>query len=154
MNYEIKRGDILYVNPGENCGSEQAGGRPAIVVSNDMGNRYASVITVVFLTTREKKPMPTHVQIRSSRYDSTALCEQVETVSKDRLGNYMATCSKDEMAEIDQAIAVALGLNNMENACSSDDEEDESVSESAITIKAERDVYKKLYEKLITSLMK
>lgn len=153
MNYEIKRGDILYVNPSETCGSEQAGGRPAIVVSNDMGNRYAPIITVVFLTTREKKPMPTHVQIRSSRYDSTAMCEQVETVSKDRLGNYMATCSKDEMAEIDQAIAVALGLN-MENVCSSNDEGSESVSESAITIKAERDVYKQLYEKLITSLLK
>ena len=108
---EIKRGDILYVNQSDSsCGSEQYGGRPAIVVSNDMCNRYSQVITVVFLTTKEKKPLPTHVQITSSRYDSTALCEQVESVSKERLGNYMATCSKEEMLEIDQAIAVALGL--------------------------------------------
>ena len=59
------------------AGSEQGGGRPAVVVSNDMCNRYSPVITVVFLTTREKKDLPTHVQIKSSRYDSTALCEQV-----------------------------------------------------------------------------
>lgn len=150
---EIKRGDILYVNQGNaSCGSEQYGGRPAIVVSNDMCNRYSQVITVVFLTTKEKKPLPTHVQITSSRYDSTALCEQVESVSKERLGNYMATCSKEEMIEIDQAIAVALGLK-LEN----EDEKrkaNANLGESDIAIKTERDVYKQLYERLISQLLK
>lgn len=47
---EIKRGDIYYVYPDNYIGSEQGGGRPAIVVSNDMGNRYAPIVSVVFLS--------------------------------------------------------------------------------------------------------
>lgn len=148
---EIKRGDIFYISPHESCGSEQGGGRPAVIVSNDMCNRYSPVITVVFLTTREKKDLPTHVQIKSSRYDSTALCEQVESVSKERLGNYMATCTKNEMSEIDRAIAVALDLNPKNEEAP---KETAGTDENNIAMRAELDVYKQLYEKLIASLLK
>lgn len=151
MDYDgIKRGDIIYVSQGTVCGSEQSGGRPAVVVSNNMCNRYSSVITVVFLTTRAKKPLPTHVQIRSSGCNSTALCEQVESISKERLRNYVARCTNDEMTEIDKAIAVALGLSLMQDK---PELETDDSAESTITILAERDVYKRLYEKMIDALL-
>lgn len=148
---EIKRGDIFYVYQYETCGSEQSGGRPAVVVSNDMCNRYSPVITVVFLTTREKKDLPTHVPIKSSRCDSTALCEQVESVSKERLGSYMASCTKKEMLDIDQAISVALGLTEKKE----EEAKDSNIEgESRVALKTERDVYKQLYEKLLASVLK
>lgn len=35
------RGQIYYVYPKDYTGSEQGGGRPAIIVSNDVGNEYS-----------------------------------------------------------------------------------------------------------------
>ena len=106
------RGQIYYVYPRgyEYTGSEQGGGRPAIIVSNDVGNEYSSVVEVVFLTTREKKPLPTHVKIASSRRPSIALCEQIETVDKGRIGSYINEISQAELKGIEKAILISLDI--------------------------------------------
>lgn len=106
------RGQIYYVYPRgyDYTGSEQGGGRPAIIVSNDVGNEYSSVVEVVFLTTREKKPLPTHVKIISSRCPSTALCEQIETVDKERIGSYINEISQAELKGIEKAILISLDI--------------------------------------------
>lgn len=85
---EIKRGDIWYVSKDNCTGCEQAAGRPAIIVSNEKNNACAETVEVVYLTTQPKKDLPTHVLIRSSERESTALCEQITTVSVDRLLGY------------------------------------------------------------------
>lgn len=106
------RGQIYYVYPRgyDYTGSEQGGGRPAIIVSNDVGNEYSSVVEVVFLTTREKKPLPTHVKIISARQPSIALCEQIETVDKGRIGNYINEVSQAELKGIEKAILISLDI--------------------------------------------
>ena len=106
------RGQIYYVYPRgyDYTGSEQGGGRPAIIVSNDVGNEYSSVVEVVFLTTREKKPLPTHVKIVSSKCPSVALCEQIETVDKGRIGNYINEVSQAELKGIEKAILISLDI--------------------------------------------
>lgn len=108
----MRRGDIYYIKvPLDVMGSEQGGNRPGIVVSNDIGNRHASVVEVVYLTgVHKKKHLPTHVRIRSSPHSSTALCEQVYTVHKERLGRYMGHINHAEQTEIDWALHISLGL--------------------------------------------
>ena len=54
--------------------------------------------------------MPTHVRIKSSPIPSIALCEQIETVYKKRIGKYLAKATMDEMKQIDKALAVSIGL--------------------------------------------
>lgn len=54
--------------------------------------------------------MPTHVRIKSSPIPSIALCEQIETVYKKRIGKYLAKVTMDEMKQIDKALAVSIGL--------------------------------------------
>lgn len=113
MNEQMyHRGQIYYVYPRgyEYTGSEQGGGRPAIIVSNDVGNEFSRVVEVVFLTTREKKPLPTHVKINSSRCPSIALCEQIETVDKERIGNYINEISQAELKGIEKAILISLDI--------------------------------------------
>lgn len=109
---EYYRGQIYYVNP--RCcgyrGSEQGGGRPAVIVSNDVGNGYSKVVEVVFLTTREKKPLPTHVAIGSARHPSIALCEQIETVDKRRIGRYINEVTEAELSRIEKAILISLDI--------------------------------------------
>lgn len=74
----IKRGEIYYISPADyTTGSEQRAGRPAIVVSNNKNNATSTVIEIVYLTSQIKFDQPTHVTVRSSGWDSTALCEQI-----------------------------------------------------------------------------
>ena len=107
---EIYRGDIFYVSRSDPyIGSEQEEGRPAVIVSNEMCNEHSGNVTVVYLTTKEKKWLPTHVPVMCKE-KSIALCECVNTVSKERLGDYIRSCTKKEMNAIDKALAIQLGF--------------------------------------------
>lgn len=113
MIVEIKRGDIFYINKGDTVGSEQQAGRPAIVVSNDKCNEHSPVIEVVFLTRKWKKPLPTHVQIMSTGMRSTALCEQITAVDVERIGDFKGHLTDEEMAQVDHALLVSVGLDQL-----------------------------------------
>lgn len=113
MNGMFYRGEIYYVLP-EGCeiGSEQHSGRPGIIVSNDQNNKYSSTLEVVYLTTKEKKPLPTHIHIETARLPSTAICEQVFTVDKLRMNDYVGKLTKNEMSEIETGMLISLGLDS------------------------------------------
>lgn len=114
MDEGIKRGDIYYIvsNYAEQ-GSEQRAGRPAIIVSNDKNNVHSEVVEVVYLTTRPKTDLPTHIDIRSAERPSIALCEQVNSISKERLGMYIGHCTETEKAMLDAALMISLGINDV-----------------------------------------
>ncbi len=107
---EIYRGDIFNIYKANTAtGSEYDGGRPAVVVSNDKCNMFSNCIEVVFLTSQEKKPLPTHVSVLC-KVPSTALCESVTTVSKERIGEYIKQCTEEEMNRIEEAMMISLGI--------------------------------------------
>lgn len=110
MVQEYCRGDIFFITEGTYTGSEQSGGRPGVIVSNDLGNKHSPNVEVVFLTSREKKPMPTHVKVLC-KVPSTALCENIQTVSKERLDTFIRSCTTSEMKNIDHALLYSLGLH-------------------------------------------
>lgn len=105
-----RRGEIYYVCPGYYCGSEQQAGRPAIIVSNNVGNNYSNTVEVVYLTTQKKSALPTHVLIQSISRKSIALCESVHTVDKTRVVKFLGTLSPSEMRAVDRALCVGLDL--------------------------------------------
>lgn len=107
----MKRGDIYFVVGGAAVGSEQTANRPAVVVSNDIGNKFAPIVEVVYLTTRKKAGLPTHVFIGSAPKPSIALCEQIVTVSKDRLQRRIGRITAEEMNKIDKALGKSLGIH-------------------------------------------
>lgn len=85
--------------------------RPGIIVSNEANNKYADTFEIVYLTTAPKNDLPTHCTIRSAIEPSTALCEQIQTVSINQIENYIGTCTIGEMAQIDACICVSLDLD-------------------------------------------
>ncbi len=106
----ITRGDIFYICPQPTCGSEQRAGRPAVVVSNERCNENSSVVEVVFLTTRDKSPLPTHAPVTSAGRQSLALCEQITSVSIERFGDYIGHVTDEEQQAIDRALLISLDL--------------------------------------------
>lgn len=110
-----KRGDIFWVdfNPGR--GSEQRGLRPALVISNDVGNANAPTVIVVVLTTADyRKPYPFLVAIAAGEGGCAKAgfvnCSQLLTVSKDRIGARLGSLNSDKMGEVDAALRYAIGL--------------------------------------------
>lgn len=109
---EIRRGDIFYVsNTGQGqVGSEMKKDRPAVIVSCDANNGHSDVVEVVFLTSKPKKGLPTHVDMYSTGRKSVAICEQPTPVAIQRVNNYMGRATEEEMQEIDEALAVFFEL--------------------------------------------
>lgn len=152
----IKRGDIFYIQKGwATTGSEQYAGRPGIIVSNNENNRHSDTVEIVYCTTKIKAGLPTHTTVWSTPYESTVLCEQVTTVSVDRLGDYIGRCTEDEMREIDQCVMTSLGLElpmvkeqiqTQEEPAPPKPAEKEENDNEMLALRIERDTYKRMYE--------
>lgn len=80
-------------------------------MSNDENNKHSGIIEVAYLTTQPKTELPTHVTIRSTGRVSTVLCEQVRSVSVERVNNYIGQVSEQEMKNIDIALMISLQLD-------------------------------------------
>lgn len=164
----IKRGEIFYIGSSyQEIGSEQRAGRPAIVVSNDMANEHSNVVEIVYLTTQPKSDLPTHIDIRSSAKPSIALCEQICSVSKDRVGDFIAKCTEYEMKMIDAALLISLGIEVppikvIEKKVIEPPKTEEKPIETQqqavpydeyIKLQVERDTYKGLYDGLLEKVI-
>lgn len=181
---DIKRGEMFYISRGGASynGSEQHSDRPAVVVSNNKNNENSNVIEIVYMTTQPKTDLPTHVTVRSTGRISTVLCEQVYSVSTERVGTYIGECTDKEMENIDIALMISLQLDgNMKTSKKYNEtikeqqehedaiaeiEQDAAVyveenkkiantekTEDTIRLQTERDTYKTMYEQLLNRLV-
>ena len=116
QNNQIKRGDIYYADLNPVVGSEQGDCRPVLVVQNDIGNEHSPTVVVTPLTRNlHKNPLPTHVIIPRScglGRDSLVLAEQIRTIDRSRLSNYIGHISREIQPAIDTALAVCVGLDD------------------------------------------
>ena len=106
----MRRGEIYYISHRDGVGSEIAKARPGVIVSHDALNRTSEVVEVVYLTTQPKKNLPTHAEIMATGRPSVALCEQIDHVSVQLVGDYCGTCSAKEMDAINAAPMHSLSL--------------------------------------------
>ena len=114
---EIKRGEIYSADFGAGFGSEQGGTRPSLILQNDIGNRHSPTTIVAAITGRKTKAaLPTHVAIMTSglKTESTVLLEQIRTIDKARLGEYIGKLDSKTLAAVDRAIVVSLGIKYLE----------------------------------------
>lgn len=112
----MNRGDVYQVRFDPTEGSEQSGTRPAVIVTRNSINQYSPVILVTPFTDVRNvtRHYPTDVLVHAPEggltVDSVALCVQTRVISKSRLLYYCGTLSSSTMAQIDQALRVALNL--------------------------------------------
>lgn len=158
-----KKGDIFYI---ESIRQDETG-RPAIIVSNNKVND-GQWVQVVYLTTRPKTDLSTHIDISSTKQTSVALCERISTVDARRIGEFIGTCTDYEMQLIDIALSISLDLDfQTEENTEKCNKKSESVAETServqkdvktnddvIKLTVERDTYKQLYENLLERMMK
>jgi len=106
----MKRGDIYYAELPSAVGSEQSGKRPVLVIQNDVGNKYSPTVIVAVITSKfTKAKLPTHVEVEVLK-PSLVLLEQIKTLDKTRITEYVCSLDELKMKEIDKALQVSLEL--------------------------------------------
>lgn len=108
----MHRGEVYWMNVESNVEHINKGFRPVLIVSNDSCNEHSSVVTVVPLTTADKKFMPTHVATYMNGIKNTILCEHVMPVNKDDIKpfNKFAELSRGTMDLVSVALMKQLGI--------------------------------------------
>lgn len=108
------KGDIYLVNFDPVVGSEQGGLRPALLISNNLGNKHSPCVTVAVITTRNTKSrIPTHVWLsldNGLRHYSMVECEQVRTVDKSRLTQFIGHINPEDSDKVDKALKISFNL--------------------------------------------
>ena len=112
---DIKRGQIYHADLSPIKGSEQGGVRPVLIVQNDKGNKYAPTVIVAIITSRNTKAkLPTHIWLSVTdgfKINSMVELEQLRTIDKSRLKDYIGEVQKGEQRLIDEALKISLALD-------------------------------------------
>jgi mRNA interferase MazF len=110
-----RRGEAFWVNLDPTVGTEIAKTRPAVIVSNDIGNQHSARVIVAPVTSRGRaKIYPFEVAMPVGEAgldrDSMILLDQIRTVDKRRLGRRIGALSKARIVELDRAIRISLAV--------------------------------------------
>jgi mRNA interferase MazF len=111
----MQRGDVFWFEPDPVVGSEQAGRRPALLLSRNAINRFSPVVVGIPLTTyRGQQLYPSDVLISMPeggvRCDSVAVALQIRVVDKTRFGQKLGRLSPATMKRIEEAVLIVLDM--------------------------------------------
>lgn len=76
----FEQGDIIYLDFDPQAGHEQKGRRPALVITNNVFNRYSKMIMVCPITNTDKAH-PFHIKLDNrTKTTGVILCDQARTL--------------------------------------------------------------------------
>lgn len=110
-----KRGEIYLVDFEPARGAEIRKTRPALIVQNDIANRYSPITIVAALTSHfDTKLYPTEVLVKKPEggltADSVVLLNQIRSIDKARLVKRLGVIKAPTMRRMDDALRISLGL--------------------------------------------
>ena len=101
---EAHQGEVWFCDLDPTRGHEQAGSRPAVVISVEQLSAGASELAIVVPLTRTNRPSPLYVPLDPPeggvRERSYAMPEMVRSISRERLSKRWGTISAAKLNEI------------------------------------------------------
>jgi mRNA interferase MazF len=110
-----RRGEIYWVSLDPTVGSEIAKTRPALIISNDIGNQYSARVIVAPVTSGNvDRVFPFEVLVLAGEAglpnDSKVLLDQIRTVDKRRLGRRSGMLGQERLEEVNRAVRLSLAV--------------------------------------------
>lgn len=114
----LLRGDVYLVNLDPIVGKEVGKARPAVIIQNDIGNKFSPVTIIAPISSVKEitKPLPIMIFLEKGEgglpEDSYVDCGQIRTVDKEqRLLKKFGALEKSKMLEVDKALKISLSLS-------------------------------------------
>ena len=110
------RGQVYLVSFDPTVGHEIKKTRPALIIQNDVGNKFSPVTIVAAITSKlSPTPYPVEVPVSPSKQNgltapSAIHLDQIRSVDRKRLVKPLGKVDQQTMAKVDQAIKISLGL--------------------------------------------
>lgn len=105
---KLERGDVVWVELDPTIGSEIGKRRPAVVLQNHLANRSSPTVTVLPITSSIQRVFPFQVLLQEGMGGLTRegkiLCEQIRTVSRQRVVGKVGDLSEELLSEIRVAL--------------------------------------------------
>jgi len=114
----IKRGEVYWIDLSLPSKEEKTKGiihelqgiHPAIIISNNQQNIYSPLITIIPLTSQLDKVYPFEVLTKINNQKGKTLTDQITTIDKKRLGNYLGQLDKSIMKQIQEVLHLTLAF--------------------------------------------
>ena len=111
----VRRGEIYLVSFAPPLGAAIQKTRPALVVQNDIANRYSPITIVAAITsTIDTRPRPTRVLVKAPEgglsVDSMVLLNQIRSVDKRRLLKRLGKLRPVTLEDVNRALLISFGL--------------------------------------------
>ncbi len=110
MRRTPRRGDVYWVALDPTLGSEIQKTRPAVIVSNNSCNAFGGRVVVLPLTSNVDSLYPGEALVTIKGKSSRALDDQIRSIDKSRLRARIETLTQDELAGVEEAVRITLGL--------------------------------------------
>lgn len=108
------RGEVWLVNLNPAKGHEQAGKRPALVISVDTFNHGPADLAVVLPITSKYRGIPFHVRVEppegNLKKESFIKCEDIRSISKIRLEKFIGEVFKSTLSKVEDRLRILLEL--------------------------------------------
>ena len=108
------RGEVWLAELSPTRGHEQAGRRPALVVSDDLFNRGPAGLVIVVPMTSKVRNIPSHVPVDPPEGGvdrrTVVLCEAVRSISVERLVVRWGALERPTLAAVEDRLRILLRL--------------------------------------------
>lgn len=115
---DVKRGHIWLANLDPTIGHEIKKSRPAVIIQNDIGNKYSPITIIAPITSQYLNniyPIEVFLPKKSGlEKDSKVLLNQIRAIDKRRLIKKLGFLEPEIMNTIDDAIKISLGLKEID----------------------------------------
>lgn len=115
--YPPLKGDVYLVNLDPIVGKEIGKARPAVIIQNDIGNKFSPVTIIAPISSVKEitKPLPIMIFLEKGEAglmeESYVDCGQIRTIDKElRLISKFGSLDKPKILEIDEALKISLSL--------------------------------------------
>lgn len=107
----MNRGEVWWVQFDPSIGSEIRKRRPGIILSNSVANQHLNRVVVVPITSNVDRVYPSEALISVTGKAAKAMADQIMAADKSRLDGRMATLSREDLAAVEQAVKLHLGMS-------------------------------------------
>jgi mRNA interferase MazF len=108
----ILRGEVRWADLGERRGSQPAGRRPVLILSQDVFNERSGTVTAVAITSRPQRagfPLTLELSAPKLPRRSWIKISQVRTLSVDRIGKRLGRVTPEALAQVVDGLLEIFG---------------------------------------------